>query len=548
MSATARLTEKSKFILEINKRSAHPIRLNRITPQHLLRGFFIAGFRELERKAFGCRKSAIFVAKFFNCRKKILFVAKIHIFVVKQGKMVKQYSAINEELEALARLLAAFPNGAGIDAIQARYGQPIGLRTLQRRLATLQQQGIITISGQSRSTMYHFGQPASERYVNETPASYTVLALSTEGRNIQRLILRPAGNRQPVSYHPSFLRNYQPNKDAYLTVVERTRLWQLGQTAQRDQPAGTYARQILQRLLIDLSWNSSRLEGNTYSLLDTQRLISQGELATDKSAADAQMILNHKEAIEFIVESAEDVGFNRYTITNLHALLSNNLLPDPGAPGRLRTFAVGIDKSVYTPLAVPQQIEDFFDLMLVKTDAITDPFEQAFFVMVQLPYLQPFDDVNKRVSRLAANITLAQHNLAPLSFVDVPQDLYTQGLLGVYELQRIELLKDVFLWAYERSCLRYGALRQSLGEPDPFRLQYRDDIRMLITLIVTNAESPAETSQQITNFATRLPEADRAKYIEVVETELLGLHVGNIARYRIRPSEFAAWKANWIGK
>jgi Fic family protein len=304
----------------------------------------------------------------------------------------------------------------------------------------------------------------------------------------------------------------------------------------------------LQRLLIDLSWNSSRLEGNTYSLLDTQRLLSQGQVATDKSAAEAQMILNHKEAIEFIVESAEDIGLNRYTITNLHALLSNNLLPDPAAPGRLRTFAVGIGKSVYTPLAVPQQIEEFFDLILAKADSITDPFEQAFFVMVQLPYLQPFDDVNKRVSRLAANIPLAKYNLAPLSFVDVPQDLYVQGLLGVYELQRVELLRDVFLWAYERSCLRYAAVRQSLGEPDPFRLQYRDDIRMLVMLIVTNNESQAEAKQKITTFATQLPEVDRTRFIEVVETELLGLHEGNFARYRIRPSEFAAWKANWTGE
>jgi hypothetical protein len=257
------------------------------------------------------------------------------------------------------------------------------------------------------------------------------------------------------------------------------------------------------------------------------------------------MILNHKDAIEFLVDSAGEIGFNRYTITNLHALLSNNLLPDPGAPGRLRTFAVGIAKSVYTPLAIPQQIEEYFDLFLAKAEAIQDPFEQAFFVMVQLPYLQPFDDVNKRVSRLAANIPLAKRNLAPLSFVDVPQDLYIQGLLGIYELQRIDLLKDVFLWAYRRSCLRYAAMRQSMGEPDPFRVRYRDDIRVLISLIVTNAESKAEANKEITTYATRIPANDRAKFIEVVETELLGLHEGNFARYKIRPSEFAAWKAVW---
>jgi hypothetical protein len=335
--------------------------------------------------------------------------------------------------------------------------------------------------------------------------------------------------------------------DYYLTNTQRSRLMTLGQTAQGDQPAGTYARQILQRLLIDLSWNSSRLEGNTYSLLDTQRLLALGQAAADKSATDAQMILNHKEAIEFLVESAGEIGFNRYSITNLHGLLSNNLLPDPRASGRLRTHAVGIHRSVYTPLVIPQLIEENFDKLLAKADAIQDPFEQAFFGMVHIPYLQPFDDVNKRVSRLAANIPLNKQNLAPLSFVDVPQDLYIQGLLGVYELQDVALLRDVFLWAYERSCLRYAALRQSLGEPDPFRLRYRDDIRAQVTTIVIQGMKQPAARRQIESQAHQLPAADRAHFIEVVETELLSLHAGNIARYRIRPSEFVAWQAAWNG-
>jgi hypothetical protein len=88
-------------------------------------------------------------------------------------------------------------------------------------------------------------------------------------------------------------------------------------------------------------------------------------------------------------------------------------------------------------------------------------------------------------------------------------------------------------------------LRQSTGEPDPFRVRYRDDIRVLVSLVVTNAESKAEANKEIPTYATRIPANDRAKFMEVVETELLGLHEGNFARYKIRPSEFAAWKAVW---
>ena len=322
----------------------------------------------------------------------------------------------------------------------------------------------------------------------------------------------------------------------------------IGKAERSDQPAGTYAREILNRLLIDLSWNSSRLEGNTYSLLDTQRLISAGEAADNKSATEAQMILNHKDAIEFMVNSVDDIGFNRYTILNLHALLSNNLLPDPAASGRLRSFAVGINQSVYIPLAIPQQIEEMFDLILEKLDQIENPFEQSFFTMVHFPYLQPFDDINKRVSRLAANIPLNRHNLAPLSFVDVPNSTYIQGLIGVYELNRVDLLKDVFMWAYERSAARYAVIRQSIGEPDPFRLKYRDAIRTVITTIVSAALPPKEASVKIKAEAKSLPEADQPKFIEAVETELLSLHEGNFARYWIRPAEFRKWKEVWERK
>ena len=163
------------------------------------------------------------------------------------------------------------------------------------------------------------------------------------------------------------------------------------------------------------------------------------------------MILNHKDAIEFLVDGAEEIGFNRYTLLNLHALLADNLLADPEATGRLRHIGVGIAGSVFHPLEMPPLIQECFDQVLAAASAIRDPFEQAFFAMVQLPYLQPFDDVNKRVSRLAANIPLFKGNLSPLSFEDVPRDLYTEAILGVYELKRIELLRDVFLWAYGRS-------------------------------------------------------------------------------------------------
>ena len=449
-----------------------------------------------------------------------------------------------QELETIKNVLKKFPEGAAIEELKASLGFGLELRTLQRRLEKLREQGFITTSGGTRSTRYHLvGEVTSNTL--DTPRTTPLLPLTEQSEDILSAVSAPLQKRIPVGYNRAFPENYRPNIDGYLSVSERKKLFEIGKTGLPDQPAGTYAKEILNRLLIDLSWNSSRLEGNTYSLLDTERLIAVGEPADNKSATEAQMILNHKEAIEFIVKSADEIGFNRYTVLNLHALLSNNLLPDPAAPGRLRRFGVGISNSVYTPLSIPQLIEEMFELVLEKAGAINNPFEQAFFIMVHLPYLQPFEDVNKRVSRLAANIPLNRHNLIPLSFIDVPRDLYISGLLGVYELNRIELLKDVFLWAYERSAARYGALRQSVGEPDLFRLRYRQPMREVITNILSNSMNQRQASETIKAKALTLPNKDRAKFIEHVETELMALHEGNFARYMITPSEFLRWNEAW---
>jgi Fic/DOC family len=360
--------------------------------------------------------------------------------------------------------------------------------------------------------------------------------------------VRDPANRTPVGYDHGFLNSYQPNETWYLTEQERLTLAGIGRPAMVGAEAGTYARQILGRLLTDLAWNSSRLEGSTYSLLDTQRLIEFGRFADGHTALEAQMILNHKDAIEFLVEGAAESNFNRTTILNLHALLANNLLADASAVGRLRTIGVGIGGSVFMPLEIPQQIEAQFDAILSKASAITDPFEQAFFAMVHLPYLQPFDDVNKRVSRLAANIPLIRANLAPLSFTDVPQDLYTRAMLAIYELNRIEPLKELFIWAYQRSAARYVAVQQTIGEPDPFRLTYRNELREVMAMVITGLVGRQDIESAIVEATPATVAAhDRETFTQLVQGELLVINDGNFARYRVRPSQFKAWKDIWDG-
>lgn len=448
-----------------------------------------------------------------------------------------------EELDSILEVLGRFPNGVPVRTIMENLNFPITRKNLFHRLNLLREKEKIIAEGEKRGLLYRL----KETQVELAPEfqQEAAIVLSEISEELQKQLRKPIQERNPVGYKREFLDGYIPNETYYLPENIRKRFFELGKTDGK-RPAGTYAREIFNRLLIDLSWNSSRLEGNNYSLLETERLIKLSAYAEGKDIQEAQMILNHKEAIEFLVESVDEIGVNNYTIFNLHALLAFNLLANPDAEGRIRNIAVGIGKSVYRPLVNPSLIQECFQQILDTAQAILDPFEQAFFLMVHLPYLQPFEDVNKRVSRLSANIPLIQQNLSPLSFIDVPQDLYVNGLLAVYELNRIELLRDVFIWAYPRSCAIYSKVRHVLGEPDPFRTKYHSSIYEAVQAVVVDRLDKLGAIRAIQKRSETIPEADQGRFIEMVEKELLALHKGNIARFRIRPSQFEEWHRTWV--
>ena len=449
--------------------------------------------------------------------------------------------------------MARYPRGASIDELHRALADLASRRTLQRRLADLTVQKQVYTLGEGRGLRYR-SSPRTEIPVQvaaavvDQPDIERYFQVSPEGEEIQRYVRQPRHLRLPVSYTPSFLEQYTPNSTAYLPAPLRAQLHDLSRPAAlalAAAPAGTFARDILNRLLIDLSWASSRLEGNTYSRLDTERLIAYGQVAAGKDALETQMILNHKAAIEYLVrqigEEGGHVGINPETIIALHAFLSDGLMPDAASCGRLRRRPVEIGGSVYLPIAMPQRIEELFGVVVEMAAEIHDPFEQSFFLMVHLPYLQPFEDVNKRVSRLAANIPFIQHNLSPLSFIDVAEKDYIEGMLGVYELNQVELLRDLFVRAYERSCQQYVAVRQQLVPPDAVRLRYRHQLSGLIAAIVRSG-AKADTATLRAQVPDTVAVVDRERFIELAITEFHNLHSGNAIRFGLRPLEFAAWQ------
>lgn len=444
-------------------------------------------------------------------------------------------------------LISRHPAGISAPEIAKAFSRRASPRSIGRILKSLVRKSRIQMQGVRRGVRYLPASTLDKLDAAPQPAQAkkeVYVPLSGDAPNLREWVRRPITQRKPVGYDRGLLDAYEPNRTFYLSDADwRARLREIGRAPGGAQAAGTYARDVLNRLLIDLSWASSHLEGNTYSRLDTQNLIEHGHAAEGKDRLETQMILNHKQAIEFLVEHAAETGFDMYTFMNLHALLSQNLLGDPADEGRLRARIVDIGGTVYRPLQVPQQIDELFRLILQKAGAIADPFEQAFFFMVHIPYLQPFVDVNKRVSRLAANIPFIKANLCPLSFIDVPERAYVEGTLAVYEHARVDLLRDLFMWAYERSCQNFKAIASALPEPDPFRMKYRMELRDVVARIVrhTRGTKVADARKIAAEFVGA---DDRMRFEQMVSRELNNLHEGNIARYGLTLAELKAWKAS----
>lgn len=420
----------------------------------------------------------------------------------------------------LQALIAKHPDGAKQTQLAADWATttvpPIDRRTMLRRLAEMITAGRIVPTGAARSRAYRLTAPA--------PAVATAMIASTA-----------------PSADGDFLGAYNPGDTWYLPAALRAKLRTLGSDPVANQPIGTYARHILERLLVDLSFESSRLEGNHYSLLDTEKLLMFGTEAVGGTPQEKQMILNHKSAIQFISDNAASLDVDKATMYAVHGYLAENLMDDPRQEGALRTHAITIYNSVYVPSAIPQMIEQWFTELARKAGAIPDPFEQAFFLLIHVPYLQPFGDVNKRTSRVIANLPLIKAEFCPLSFLDVSRAAYAEGLLGVYELRRIELMRDVFEWAYERSCEQYRVVVASVGQPDRIRQEYRTALRAYVRDTVRGGAKPgAPDMEEWARGTARVPE-DAGPLFRAISLELENLRPELAFRYDLRPPNVTSW-------
>lgn len=273
-------------------------------------------------------------------------------------------------------------------------------------------------------------------------------------------------HRESVRYKSSLLDNYKPNSTFLLTddqLMELDRAGKVSGVGGAKEKGKLYER-VLTSLLIDLTHASSNLENVNISWLDTKTLIEIGERPNGLTEQQMRIVLNHKEAISYLCSHGPHLSFCKRDLFDIHSLLIGGLLGDPSAVGALRSVVVKFDDSKYMPPDNLHQIRDIFDQFCEKANVIENPYEQAFFAMVFIPYIQPFQDGNKRTSRIAMNIPLVKNALAPFSFSDIRGRDYAFGLLAFYERNRHNFLADAFTSAYRKSASRYTELIDHIND------------------------------------------------------------------------------------
>lgn len=415
--------------------------------------------------------------------------------------------------------------------------------TVNRYLSSLVRDGAIQKLGNGPATRYQIPSAANHE-VSATASAFAItkatsaiaLPWSAQALELRSQLQAPIATRQPVTYRRQFMDNYVPNQSRLLSAELATSLWDAGRV-QGQQPASTYARKVMEQLLIDLSWHSSRLEGNRKSLLDTKALFTKGRTPGDD--LEALMLLNHKDAIEFMVDAVPEYGITVPVVRNIQSLLMQGLLENPDLLGAIRQTVVNITDSVYVPTQVPSLLEEMLGIVVEKARQIKNPIEAAFFLWVNIAYLQPFEDGNKRTSRLCANLPLMLSNCAPLSFLDVEQQDYAIAVTGIYERLDMTLATELFAWTYRRSVEKYRVILDSMGGPDPFRARLREQLGDAVRNVVLE-NKPAEMACD----ELALDKSDQDAFIKMLRKELGSLETYNCARYRLslRKTE------EWIGR
>lgn len=310
--------------------------------------------------------------------------------------------------------------------------------TIKRLVAELVKSGDIIVEGKARATRYRL---SAQAHLLMPLNLDTYFAQDVDERKMQ------------TSFNFELIREQIPSVTLF-TDEERAHLNGLQKEFRqhvKEMTRNEYNKEM-ERLGIDLSWKSSQIEGNTYSLLETEHLLRESQAADGKTREEAVMLLNHKHALRFILDNPDYLQELTVShIEDIHSLLTDDLSVDKG----IRHRRVGITGTRYRPLDNEFQIREAMHDMCSIVNAKDDVFEKALITLLLLSYIQAFSDGNKRTARITSNALLIANGYCPLSFRSVDSIDYKKAMLIFYEQNNLYAFKKIFIDQFEFAVKEY---------------------------------------------------------------------------------------------
>src|SRR3989344_865616 len=324
-------------------------------------------------------------------------------------------SQINSQSQILYTISRHSP--LGITEIGKKVTGSISRPTLSRYIKELREHRLIVASGSARAVKYSVAKGGIRAYNFDINVYESTDTATT----------------QTLFNHNLF--------DSYETVFSDNELKKLTETTKqyrvwKEKTPPEYQALAYERCAIEFSWKSSKIEGNTYSLLETEALIKNKVEAKGKSHNDATMILNQKRVFDMIINDTFSDMLSVQTLTDMHKML----VADLRIPHDLRIAQVGITGTNYVPLQIQSQIREALERLIGLTKKTDDPFQAALFLLAGIAYIQPFADGNKRTSRHMANAILHKNNMPPVAWRTVDEIAYKKCVIAFYELNNIRPL------------------------------------------------------------------------------------------------------------
>lgn len=346
-------------------------------------------------------------------------------------------AAADKNKQKIVELILKSP-GQSSDEIYSNIKKKVAKSTVKRYLKELIGEERLRKEGASLATRY---------YINEFYEF--IVPISTERYfkvGIDDRIIKEGFNWEAI-------RNIIPNHNL-INNEERAEFYELDTKfkAKIADMSTTIYRKEFERLAIDLSWKSSQIEGNTYSLLETELLLKEKIEAKGKKKEEATMLLNHKNALDYILEHNDiAIPLTIRDIEDMHSIL----IKDLNVERNIRSRSVGITGTNYAPLANEHQIREALQLMCDLINAKENAFEKSLLALLLISYIQPFEDGNKRTARIVSNAILANNKICPLSYRTIDPIDYKEALLIFYERNNLFNFKKMFIEQYKFAIKTY---------------------------------------------------------------------------------------------